>query len=46
LKVIGCGAANYQAPGKKGLIVRDWLDRQGESEKEVGNYLQSGKLKN
>jgi NADPH-dependent curcumin reductase CurA len=30
----------------KGLIVRDWLDRQGESEKEVGNYLQSGKLKN
>ena len=30
----------------KELIVRDWLDRQGEFEKEVGNYLQSGKLKN
>ena len=30
----------------KGLIVRDWLDRQGEFEKEVGGYLQSGKLKN
>ena len=30
----------------KGLIVRDWLDRQGEFEKEVGAYLQSGKLKN
>jgi NADPH-dependent curcumin reductase CurA len=30
----------------KGLIVRDWLDRQGEFEKEVGGFLQSGKLKN
>ena len=30
----------------KGLIVRDWLDRQSEFEKEVGGYLQSGKLKN
>ena len=30
----------------KGLIVRDWLDRQAEFEKEVGGYLQSGKLKN
>jgi NADPH-dependent curcumin reductase CurA len=29
----------------KGLIVRDWLDHQGEFEKEVGGYLQSGKLK-
>jgi NADPH-dependent curcumin reductase CurA len=30
----------------KGLIVRDWLDCQGEFEKEVSGYLQSGKLKN
>jgi len=30
----------------KGLIVRDWLDRQGEFEKELSGYLQSGKLKN
>src|ERR1022692_1054476 len=30
----------------KGLLVRDWLDRQGEFEKEVGGYLQSEKLKN
>ena len=30
----------------KGLIVRDWLDRQDEFEKEVSGYLQSGKLKN
>jgi hypothetical protein len=30
----------------KGLIVRDWLDRQREFEKEVSGYLQSGKLKN
>ena len=30
----------------KGLIVRDWLDRQVEFEKEVGGFLQSGKLKN
>ena len=30
----------------KGLIVRDWLDRQAEFEKEVGGYLQAGKLKN
>jgi NADPH-dependent curcumin reductase CurA len=30
----------------KGLIVRDWLDRQGEFDKEVGGYLRTGKLKN
>ena len=30
----------------KGLLVRDWLDRQGEFEKEVGGYFQAGKLKN
>ena len=30
----------------KGLIVRDWLDRQGEFEKEVGGYFLAGKLKN
>ena len=30
----------------KGLLVFDWLDRQGEFEKEVGGYFQSGKLKN
>jgi hypothetical protein len=30
----------------KGLIVRDWLDRQGEFEKEVGGYFGAGKLKN
>jgi hypothetical protein len=29
----------------KGFIVRDWLDRQGEFEREVGGYLQSEKLK-
>jgi NADPH-dependent curcumin reductase CurA len=29
----------------KGLLVRDWLDRQGEFEKEVGGYFQAGKLK-
>ena len=29
----------------KGLIVRDWLDRQDEFEKEVGGYLRAGKLK-
>ena len=29
----------------KGFIVRDWLDRQGEFEKEVGEYLRAGKLK-
>jgi NADPH-dependent curcumin reductase CurA len=29
----------------KGMIVRDWLDRQGEFEKEVGGFIQSGKLK-
>jgi NADPH-dependent curcumin reductase CurA len=46
LKVIGCGAAIYQAADNEGLIVRDWLDRQDEFEKEVDNYLQSGKLKN
>jgi hypothetical protein len=30
----------------KGFIVRDWLDRQAEFEKEVGGYLKAGKLKN
>jgi NADPH-dependent curcumin reductase CurA len=30
----------------KGLIVRDWLDRQVEFEKEVGGYFRAGKLKN
>jgi hypothetical protein len=30
----------------KGLMVRDWLDRQGEFEKEAGGYYRAGKLKN
>jgi NADPH-dependent curcumin reductase CurA len=30
----------------KGFIVRDWLDHQGEFEKEVGGYFRAGKLKN
>jgi len=30
----------------KGFIVRDWLDRQGEFEKELGGYFRAGKLKN
>lgn len=30
----------------KGFIVRDWLDRQAEFEKEVGGYYRAGKLKN
>ena len=30
----------------KGLIVGDWLDRQGEFEKEVGGYFRAGQLKN
>jgi hypothetical protein len=30
----------------KGLIVRDWLDRQCEFEKEVGGYFRAGKLQN
>ena len=29
----------------KGFIVRDWLDRQAEFEKEVGGYFKAGKLK-
>jgi len=29
----------------KGFIVRDWLERQAEFEKEIGGYWQSGKLK-
>ena len=29
----------------KGLIVSDWLDRQGEFEREVGGYFQAGQLK-
>ena len=28
----------------KGFIVRDWLDRQAEFEKEVGGYFQAGNL--
>ena len=30
----------------KGLIVRDWLERQGEFQKEVGGYFRTGQLKN
>src|ERR1022692_3755946 len=30
----------------KGLIVGDWLDRQGEFEKEIGGYFRAGQLKN
>jgi len=30
----------------KGMLVRDWLDRRDEFEKEVGGYLRAGKLKN
>ena len=30
----------------KGLIVRDWLDRQAEFQREVGGYIQSGRLMN
>jgi hypothetical protein len=30
----------------KGMIVGDWLSRQGEFEKEVGGYFRAGKLKN
>jgi NADPH-dependent curcumin reductase CurA len=29
----------------KGLIVGDWLDRQGEFEKEIGAHFQAGRLK-
>ena len=29
----------------KGMLVRDWLDRQGEFENEVGAYYRAGKLK-
>lgn len=29
----------------KGLIVGDWLNRQGEFEKEVGGHFQAGRLK-
>jgi hypothetical protein len=29
----------------KGMIVRDWLDRQAEFEREVGGYFRAGKLK-
>ena len=29
----------------KGLMVFDWLDRQGEFEKEVGGYFKAGKVK-
>jgi NADPH-dependent curcumin reductase CurA len=29
----------------KGFIVRDWLDRQAEFEKEVGDYVKAGKVK-
>ena len=30
----------------KGLIVRDWLDRQAKFEEEVGRLLRAGRLKN
>ena len=30
----------------KGMIVGDWLGRQGELEKEAGGYFRAGKLKN
>lgn len=30
----------------KGLIVGDWLEHQGEFEREVGGYFKAGKLKN
>ena len=30
----------------KGFIVRDWLDRRGEFETEVGGYFRTGELKN
>jgi len=30
----------------KGLLVRDWLDRQGDFEKEVGGYFRAGKMTN
>ena len=30
----------------KGLIVRDWVDRQDEFEKEVGAYFREGRVKN
>ncbi len=30
----------------KGLLVRDWMDRRCEFEKEVGGYFRAGKLKN
>ena len=30
----------------KGLIVGDWLSRQGEFDEEVGGYYRAGKLKN
>jgi NADPH-dependent curcumin reductase CurA len=30
----------------KGMIVLDWLDRQGEFEEEVGGYFRAGRLKN
>ena len=29
----------------KGLLVRDWLDHQGEFEKEVGGYFKAGKVR-
>ena len=29
----------------KGLLVRDWLDHQGEFEKEVGGYFKVGKVR-
>jgi NADPH-dependent curcumin reductase CurA len=30
----------------KGFIVRDWLDRQGEFERDVGGHIRAGKVKN
>ena len=29
----------------KGLLVRDWLDRQDEFEKEISEYFRAGKLR-
>ena len=37
--------ARYLGGKLKGLIVRDWLDRQDEFEKEVGGYFRAGRLR-
>jgi NADPH-dependent curcumin reductase CurA len=49
-KTPGPGPANwFNVTAKrltiKGMLVRDWLGRQGEFEKEVGGYFRAGKLK-